>query len=144
MSFFFFNGMYQLPPLIDIYQIDQLHLCLGSCEGNLSKPWTEDERWLVVCMIRDMGLFVCSAPCTLKVTCLRSLCLKYLFCKMRTGASLWEGTGQEGLSRKNHEEYSRSCRTMFPKWSAVQAAKRGFSPLHGGCAETYHGVTHWL
>lgn len=93
----------------------------------------------MVCMIRDMGLVVCSAPCTLKVTCLRSLCVKYFFCKMRTGASLWKGHEAERLSRKNMRNIVDPA-GLFPKWSAVQTAKRGFSPLHGGCAGTFHGV----
>lgn len=29
---------------------------------------------------------------------------------------------------------------MFPKWSAVLTAKRGFSTLHGGCTGMYQGV----
>lgn len=52
------------------------------------------------------------------------------------------GKGQRAREavKKAPEEYSRSCRTIFPKQSAVQTANRGFSPLLGGCAVTYHGV----
>lgn len=45
----------------------------------------------MVSMLRDLILVVCSAPYTLNMTCLRSWCLRYLFCKMRTRASRWEG-----------------------------------------------------
>lgn len=80
----------------------------------------------MVCMIRDMGLVVYSAPCTLKVTCLRSLCVKYFFCKMRTGASLWEG---QWAVKKKYEEYWRILQDYFQSGVLSKQSKEDFHPF---------------